>query len=225
MYQDEFSMLSRALFTRGQLHNLLMSFGAPVATLTDELWAELLGLYGLPRALPRLEVEAPASPRAPFQEPLPSPPPYAPRSREPVQGLAEIMAQQAAGIGPGSEPTPVELPVLRVARGPPATATASATASTVQTWMSPKMRDEEERAGRRAAEMEKMDQEKREAYHKRRQKQLEEAGAPQCYNCGWFGHVARVCRNPCQERPQRREPRQQQGGGLTLADFVGGGAL
>jgi hypothetical protein len=62
------------------------------------------------------------------------------------------------------------------------------------------------------------------AYHERRQAQLEAAGARQCYKCGWFGHIARACRND-QATPTsvaaRGAPQRRSGpASHTLSDFL-----
>jgi hypothetical protein len=118
--------------------------------------------------------------------------------KPPTLTLAEIMRQEAAGIGPAAPLAPKPR---------------------VQVWKSAKLVEEEARAARRAAEEEKMADERRAAYHKRRQEALEAAGAPRCYNCGWFGHIGRVCRNERQAPPAaaKRAPAR---GGLTLGDFL-----
>ncbi len=121
--------------------------------------------------------------------------------KPPTLTLAEIMRQEAAGIGPAAPLAPKPR---------------------VQVWKSAKLVEEEARAARRAAEEEKMADERRAAYHKRRQEALEAAGAPRCYNCGWFGHVARVCRNEHQTPPAaaKRTPAGKPRSGLTLGDFL-----
>ncbi len=266
--QDTFSTPTRAYFTRSQIHNLLMIYGAPQDVLTEEKWAELKARYdgldedesaaiaprpplcpllealGLvdggaaaPAAEVRAEVRTAPTPAVPGNEamaacvgdtlrelledlqrerdglpPLERPPSITSYERlpdgrvrveggrAPVLSLAEIMRQEAAGIGPKSLPTAAPKPVgaLRVARGPPPPAEPPAAAQPqprIQVWKSLKLIEEEQRAERRAAEEQKMLEERQAAYHKRRQEELEASGAPKCYTCGWFGHIARVCRN------------------------------
>lgn len=134
-------------------------------------------------------------------------------ARQPVQTLAEIMAQQKAGIEPKKAAAPP----------PPVAAPPSPTPSHIQTWISPKTAAEERAAIARAIVEEEMTNERKAAYHKRRQEALKEAGAPQCYRCGWYGHIGRVCRNE-DTRPQQRprpQPVEGQRRGVRLADFLG----
>jgi hypothetical protein len=177
--------------------------------------------------------------RAPFQEPLGAPSPGPPRSKSPAAAppppeplrfapkpLALIMKEEAAlaaeargqttkmrdtvARGPPAAPPPVPKAQVRLV---PRAVELAAPPKRIQVWKSAKLLAEEAAEDAKVAAG-------RAAYHERRQKELEAAGAPRCYNCGWYGHLARVCRNERVEREPRQHSRQPSAG-LTLSAFLG----